>query len=58
MPGIDLNYYPAAGVAPFAARSQDADASIRFRPGARLRFEESYVFSRLTRASTLNAKSG
>jgi len=45
--GIDVNYYPAAGIEPFAAAAQDGSASFTFRPGARVRIEESYVYSRL-----------
>lgn len=51
--GADLNYYPGTGLAPFTAKSQDAAAGLRFRPGARLRFEESYVFSRLAGSATV-----
>jgi hypothetical protein len=51
--GVDLTYYPAAGLAPFAAGSQDATASVRFRPGSRARFEESYVLSRLAGPATV-----
>lgn len=51
--GDDLNYYPARGLSSFIARSQDASAAVRFRPGARLRFEESYILSRLAGPSTV-----
>jgi hypothetical protein len=51
--GKDINYFPGSNLAPFSASSQDATAALTFRPGARVRFEESYVFSRLAGVATI-----
>jgi hypothetical protein len=51
--GIDINYYPAAGLSPFAAASQDGNATLTFRPGARVRIDESYVYSRLASGTAI-----
>jgi hypothetical protein len=42
-----VNYFPAAGLAPFLCTAQDASVSIRLRPLSRFRFEQTYLYDRL-----------
>jgi hypothetical protein len=45
--GDGMNYYPATGYHPFAGRGQNANLGLTFRPTARLRLDESYLYSHL-----------
>jgi hypothetical protein len=45
--GKGINYYPAPGLPPFQGRTSTVYGSITLRPTARLRFDETYDFSRL-----------
>jgi len=45
--GRGVNYFPGSGLAPFLAKAQDANFSIRLRPSARLRLEQTYLYDRL-----------
>lgn len=46
--GSEINYYPAAGVRPFAARSTSAETGFTLRPGSRMRVENTYLYTSLT----------
>ena len=46
--GKSINYYPASGFPSFLARSTSASAGLTLRATPRLRFDESYYFSRLS----------
>jgi len=45
--GNSVNYYPAAGLAPFLGDSQDANVVLTVRPTPRLRLDETYIYSHL-----------
>jgi len=45
--GAAINYYPAAGLAPFLGREQSAQIGITVKPSSRLRLEQAYLYSRL-----------
>ena len=45
--GRGVNYYPAAGLLPFAANLQNATLKFIVRPSSRLRLEQTYLLSRL-----------
>jgi hypothetical protein len=45
--GKGVNYYPGNGLAPFLARSRSASLGLTLRASPRLRFDESYIYSRL-----------
>jgi hypothetical protein len=46
--GIGLNYYPAANLpAPFLGNTRGANVGFTLRPSARLRFDQTYIFSGL-----------
>jgi hypothetical protein len=45
--GQDVNYYPAADLAPFRANSAELDLSVTIRPTSRFRLEETYIYNRL-----------
>jgi hypothetical protein len=45
--GTAINYYPAANAAPLLGRDSRVSAGLTFRATARLRFDESYDYSRL-----------
>lgn len=47
--GVSVNYYPAAGLAPFAGNSRDGLLDLTFRPAVRWRLNSSYLYSRLAR---------
>jgi hypothetical protein len=51
--GISVNYYPAAGLRPFAARFQEATLQLTLRPRPKLRLDESYYFTRLAGTQTV-----
>ena len=44
-----INYFPAAGLAPFRGESLKGNAGVTWRPGQRLRFANSYLYTRLAR---------
>lgn len=49
--GLGINYYPAAGQAPFLGASRDVSLGFTFRPGVHTRIDETYLYSTLhTRA--------
>jgi predicted porin len=50
--GDEVNYYPSANVAPFLARSREAEVGVTFRPVPALRIENTYIHSRLTAPDT------
>ena len=45
--GTGVNYSPATGVNPFAASNQYGNTHLTFRPGARLRIQQAYFYTRL-----------
>jgi hypothetical protein len=45
--GPAVNYYPAAGYAPFLGNGRNANLGVTLRPTAKLRLDESYLYSRL-----------
>ncbi|MCW5979992.1 MAG: carbohydrate binding family 9 domain-containing protein [Bryobacteraceae bacterium] len=45
--GGAINYYPAAGHAPFLGNFRDVSLDVTLRPTARLRLDERYIHSRL-----------
>jgi hypothetical protein len=45
--GKGVNYYPGHGLVPFLARSRSGSLGLTLRPQPRLRFDESYIYSRL-----------
>ena len=45
--GKGINYYPDGGRAPFLAQSRSGSFGLTLRPQPRLRFDESYIYSRL-----------
>lgn len=49
--GQEVNFFPVAGLAPFLADSMDGFARLDFRPLARLRVDQSYIWSRLATGS-------
>lgn len=56
--GDDINYYPAAGLAPFLGGSTDASASLTLRPSSRLQVAETYIYSRLQTRSGVATPAG
>jgi hypothetical protein len=47
--GDSINYYPAFGFQPFLGKSVDGSLSVTLQPGSRLRLDETYLYSRLSR---------
>ena len=45
--GSAVNYYPAAGYAPFLGNGQNGNAGITLRPTPRLRLDETYLYGHL-----------
>jgi len=45
--GRGVDYYPGSGLPPFLGRSTGADVTLTLRASPRLRFDESYYYSRL-----------
>jgi hypothetical protein len=45
--GQDVNYYPAADLAPFRGNSAELDLSLTLRPTSRFKLEETYIYNRL-----------
>jgi hypothetical protein len=45
--GKGVDYYPGSGLPPFLARSTSASVALTLRASPRLRFDESYYYSRL-----------
>jgi Domain of unknown function (DUF5916) len=45
--GMEINFFPAAGVLPALGNATDASAGITLKPVSRLQLEEKYIFSRL-----------
>jgi hypothetical protein len=45
--GTNINYYPAQGIAPFLAQSNDAGIGIVLRPTSRIRIVANYLFDQL-----------
>ena len=45
--GKGINYYPDSGRTPFLAQSRSGSFGLTLRPQPRLRFDESYIYSRL-----------
>lgn len=45
--GDRINYYPAAGLQPFRARSFEASFTFKLMPTAQLRLDETYLYTRL-----------
>lgn len=45
--GRDVNFYPGAGIAPFATSAQFGSALVRWRPSPRLRIDETYYYTKL-----------
>jgi hypothetical protein len=51
--GQAVNYYPAAGLAPFGARHQSGEFRLTLRPRPKLRLDESYLCTRLAASATV-----
>jgi hypothetical protein len=49
--GAAINYQPGPALSPFLARSRNLQAGFTLRPNARARFDETYIYSRLTTPS-------
>jgi len=45
--GDGLNYKPAEGLVPFTGKARQAGMTVTLRPGARLRLDETYIYSGL-----------
>ncbi len=45
--GTNINFYPASGLQPFLADTTDASIGVTLRPTARMRIDETYLYSRL-----------
>jgi hypothetical protein len=45
--GTGVNYAPGSGLAPFLGNEQDGTVSLTIRPKPRIRFEQTYIYSRL-----------
>jgi hypothetical protein len=45
--GTDINYTPAAGLAPSLGHASDGSLTATLRPSSRLRIDETYLFSKL-----------
>lgn len=46
--GDRVNYYPAAGLVPFQGRSFEGSGSVTLQPSARIRLDETYLYTRLS----------
>ncbi|HEY3129006.1 MAG TPA: DUF5916 domain-containing protein [Acidobacteriota bacterium] len=53
--GTSINYFPAAGLDPFSANSQDTRLTLRIHPSARAGLEQTYIFSRLAAGAKIPA---
>jgi hypothetical protein len=51
--GQSINYYPAAGLLPFAANERSGEFHVTVRPTSRLRLDESYFYTRLAESRTV-----
>ncbi len=45
--GTNVNFFPASGLAPFLANSTNGSLGFTVRPAPRLRFDQTYIYSRL-----------
>ena len=45
--GMRINYTPAAGLLPFQSHGDDVQANVTLRPSARLKIDETYIFTRM-----------
>ena len=45
--GNRINYFPAAGMQPFLAKSQETNFTLRLIPTPQLQIEETYLYIRL-----------
>ncbi|MCA1558233.1 MAG: DUF5916 domain-containing protein, partial [Acidobacteria bacterium] len=45
--GTGVNYFPAGGLEPFRTRSNAGSFGLTLRPSSRLRFDQTYIYSRL-----------
>jgi hypothetical protein len=50
--GSGVNYYPAAGIAPFGGKADNASLGLTVRPRPHIRLDETYLYSRLASAGT------
>jgi len=51
--GTSENFFPAAGLLPFLGNSANATFGLTFRPSPRIRFDQTYIYTRLgTRAGS------
>ncbi len=46
--GTNVNFFPAADLAPFLAKSDDATLGVTLRPTSRMRLDETYLYDRLS----------
>jgi len=51
--GTGVNYFPAAGLTPFAVNSNTASMTLTLRPGRRASFSQTYFYTRLTTRTSL-----
>jgi hypothetical protein len=49
--GAGVNYYPATSLQPFSAESSVGSLGFTFRPAPRIRFDQTYLYSRLATRS-------
>jgi hypothetical protein len=47
MQGTGINFFPAAGLAPFLGNTKRVNLSFTLRPTSRFRFDQTYIYSRL-----------
>jgi hypothetical protein len=52
--GDRINYYPASGQRPFLAKSFESSFGVGFRLSARMRVDETYLYSRLSSGKPVN----
>lgn len=45
--GTNVNFFPTSGQMPFVANSEDGQLNLTFRPTFRIRFDQTYLYSRL-----------
>lgn len=45
--GREINFFPSAGLAPFLANAAEAELSVTLKPRPQLRFDQTYLFTRL-----------
>ena len=49
--GTEINYDPAKGLDPFLGNAQEAEVTLTLRPSPQLRFDQTFIYNRLTTRS-------